>query len=149
MSKVKVGSEVVEIDAPVSEESVVPQNRFVDYYLGEGYQLSEFRTRSRDSVKQEATRLRQEGFLSAYAPLLKGFYGVFFKEAPVREAKAAKPSRKIVPLEVQSPTGEKISFESTKAARAFAAFLIESAKNAEFESDRTEALAAFTPLVEA
>jgi hypothetical protein len=118
---------------------VVPSNAAVQYYFDAGYTLvGDYRTRNRDDAKDHAKALRKDGTKqTAYITLHGGWFGVFIKDAPAKEAKEVKgaAARPEIRVEVEGFSG------TTKEARAFARLILEAAKNAEFDYDLQQATA--------
>lgn len=116
---------------------VIPSNKLTTRLLSEGYEFTQFRTRSRDAAKDEAARIRKDPTqLAVLLTLMGGWYGVVVKEADARTPRTDKPTRPAVPVQF-----ENLSFASAREARAFATRLIEAAKQAEFDYDVAQAAA--------
>lgn len=120
--------------------SILPDTKFVQHYVSQGYALTDFISREKEAAKTEATRLRETGLVAVYISLPKGFFGVFAKVAEVKEStRAHKPTREYPPVSFAG-----MEFATSKEARAFANGLLEAAKNAEFAADLAAAQASKT-----
>jgi hypothetical protein len=128
-----VAPTVAEVPAAKSD---LPDNKLVRFYLEDGYELSDWRTISRDEAKAKADELRAAGFLAAYITLLGGKFSVFSKVAPEKEVKPTSAPKPAVPVEFEG-----LKFESGKKAREFARRLLDAAREAELRFDLAEAAA--------
>jgi len=128
-----------------SDSRLIPTNKQINTFLELGYELSDFRTRSRDGAKDEAKRVREEeGKRTTYIALLGGYFSILVAPAKESEkkAEAAKAKRPAVPVSVETVDGKVLDFSSTSDLRAFARLCLEAARQADFEFDLEQAKAA-------